>query len=105
MSAKLLVHPSAGVESAKGAGAQPANCGSATGIELISGPQKSSTPWPLGPLVHSYDGCLSVHAVRPPAAFTTSKIVLTRRYSCGSTVAQFLRGSRRRKLEIGRAHV
>src|SRR5579871_5962718 len=94
MSSKLLVQPSSGAVSGNGTGEQPANCGTATGMELISGPQKSSTPLPLGPLVHSYEGCLSVHAVVPPAALTASNMVFTRRYSCGRMVLQPLLGSR-----------
>src|SRR5579872_485182 len=95
MSAKLLVHPSSTPLSTKGTGVHPGN-GSATGMELISGPKKSWTPLPLGPLVHSYAGCLSVHAVRPPCARTTSNRVFTRRYWCGKTGAQPFVGSRGR---------
>src|SRR5215472_15412691 len=80
---RSVVHPSSGVGAGVFTGEQPGNCGRATGMELISGPKKSSTPLPLGPLVHSYEGCLSVQAVHPPLAFTTSKMVLTRRYWCG----------------------
>src|SRR5215471_14808420 len=93
---RSFVHPSSGSGAGAFTGEQPGNCGRATGIELISGPKKSSTPLPLGPLVHSYDGCLSVHAVQPPLPLTTSKMVFTRRYWCGNIGAQPLFGSRGR---------
>src|SRR5262244_3139516 len=93
---RSVVQPSSGAGAGAGTGVHPGN-GSATGMELISGPKKSFTPWPLGPLVHSYEGCLSVHAVQPPWALTTSKMVFTRRYWWGKIGLQPLSGSRGRK--------
>ncbi len=52
-------------------------------FESISGAKKSSMPLPDGPLNDSYTGCLSDHAVRRPASWATSNIVLTFRYECG----------------------
>src|SRR6266566_1073801 len=52
---------------------------------VISGVYRSSTPFPDGPFTQSYAGCLSAHAVCPPEALTTSKIVLVRIALCGQS--------------------
>ena len=49
---------------------------------------------PPGPATNAVDGCLSIHAVYPPAAWTTPKIVFVRMKSHGYTGAQPALGSR-----------
>ena len=63
---------------------------------VISGVYRSSTPFPEGPLTRSYAGCLSAHAVCPPLALTTSKIVLVRNALCENPGKESYRISRAR---------
>src|ERR1700722_10259681 len=94
---KLSVHALLGwAAPGSGSGLQPCTEGIGTGIELISGDHRSLTPSPLGPLVKSYEGCLSDQAVYPPAFLTTLKIVFARMKLCGYTGAQPFFGSRGR---------
>ena len=52
----------------------------------ISGVYRSWRPVPDGPLRNSYAGCLSDHAVRPPAVLINSNTLLILGNWCGATV-------------------
>src|SRR5271170_883041 len=97
MFAKLLFQPDKLLPSGIVAHETPSGVvtpGSATTFESTSGEKKSSKLRPPGPATKAVDGCLSIHAVYPPAACTTPKMVLVRTKSHGYTGAQPFRGSR-----------